>query len=130
MELQDQWNSMNAHTRIPNDNYTCRLESKLTNQLDQRNWNTYQRGALVDEVVAVTNHKRWMIMNVCQSADCKRHGSGNRFPSGMTRKLEGDQSGCSRGRRAPPHVREHVCAGAPRARTGKIPLGTSARCPG
>ena len=49
---------MIAHTRIPNDKYTCRVDSKLTNKLDQPNWNTYQRGALVDEVVAVTNQKR------------------------------------------------------------------------
>ena len=59
MATRDQRNFMIAHTPIPNDRYTCRVDSKLTNKLDQTYWNTYQRGALVDEVVAVTNKKRW-----------------------------------------------------------------------
>ena len=58
MATQEKWNFMIAHTRIPNDKYTCRVDKKLTNKLDQPNWNTNQRGALVDEVVAVTNQKR------------------------------------------------------------------------
>ena len=28
MATQDQWNSMNAHTWIPNDKYTCRVDNK------------------------------------------------------------------------------------------------------
>ena len=28
MATQHQWNSMNAHTWIPNDKYTCRVDSK------------------------------------------------------------------------------------------------------
>ena len=48
---------MIALTRIPNDKFSCCVDRKLINKLDQPNWNTYQRGALVDEVVAVTNQK-------------------------------------------------------------------------
>ena len=43
MATQDQWNSMNAHTRIPNDKYTCRVDSKrhhlqlVVDQLERHN---------------------------------------------------------------------------------------------
>ena len=72
---------MIAHTRIPNDRCACRVNSKLTSKLDQPIWNTHH------EVVAVTNQKRWTIMNVSQSADVQTTWVRKQIFSSMMRKL-------------------------------------------
>ena len=64
MATQAHWNFMIAHTRIPNDRYTCRVDSKLTNKLDQPNWNylptwrTCRRSCCRDEPEEVDDHER------------------------------------------------------------------------